>query len=116
MHTFTQYINLHFKEQTLTTNIPNKISSNFFLFFVCMGNKYSSLSEEQLAWIFKKHDIDRDRKLTKEELTRAFNYLGSRWTALRVKEAIRAVDANHDGVISLDEMSKLIVYVKGCRT
>ncbi|KAA0060897.1 putative calcium-binding protein CML10 [Cucumis melo var. makuwa] len=115
MHTFTQYINLHFEEQNITTTIPNKISSNF-LFFVCMGNKYSSLSEEQLAWIFKKHDIDRDRKLTKEELARAFDYLGSRWTARRVKGALRAVDANGDGVISMDEMSKLIVYVKGLRT
>ena len=30
--------------------------------------------------------------------------------------ALRAVDANGDGVISMDEMSKLIVYVKGLRT
>ncbi|KAG7020569.1 hypothetical protein SDJN02_17255, partial [Cucurbita argyrosperma subsp. argyrosperma] len=86
-----------------------------------MGNAKSTnykrvlvpFTEEQLAAIFKSHDRDGDGKLSKEELKQAFNYLGSRFSSFRVKEALRAADTNGDGFISMDEMNKLIKYTKG---
>ncbi|KAG6585661.1 putative calcium-binding protein CML15, partial [Cucurbita argyrosperma subsp. argyrosperma] len=86
-----------------------------------MGNSKSKtykrvlvpVSEEQLLDIFKSHDRDGDGKLSKEELKQAFSYLGSRFSAFRAEEALRTVDDNHDGVVSMDEMNKLIQYTKG---
>uniref|UniRef100_A0A0A0LRB6 EF-hand domain-containing protein n=1 Tax=Cucumis sativus TaxID=3659 RepID=A0A0A0LRB6_CUCSA len=85
-----------------------------------MGNSKSKtykrvlvpFSEEQLANVFKNHDRDGDGHLTKEELKQAFEYLGSRFCNFRVEEALRAADTNGDGVISMDEMGKLIKYAK----
>ncbi|XP_023538265.1 probable calcium-binding protein CML15 [Cucurbita pepo subsp. pepo] len=85
-----------------------------------MGNSKSKtykrvlvpISEEQLLDIFKSHDQDGDGKLSKEELKQAFSYLGSRFSAFRAEEALRTVDDNHDGVVSMDEMNKLIQYTK----
>lgn len=69
-------------------------------------------TEEQLAGVFKNHDSDGDGRLTKEELKAAFSYLGSRFSAFRAEEALLVADADGDGVISMGEMSKLIVYAK----
>ncbi|XP_059455747.1 calmodulin-like protein 5 [Corylus avellana] len=69
-------------------------------------------TEEVLRNIFKKFDANRDGRLSKEELTDAFRYLGSRTPGWRAGRALRHVDANGDGFVSEEELSELVKYAK----
>ncbi|KAJ0085486.1 hypothetical protein Patl1_08975 [Pistacia atlantica] len=71
------------------------------------------LDEKQLKEIFKKSDVNGDGRLTKEELKKAFEKLGSRNPGWRVHRAFRHADNNKDGSISLEELDELVKYVVG---
>lgn len=70
-----------------------------------------SLTTGQLKEIFKKNDVNGDGRLTKEELKKAFEQLGSRNPNWRVHRAFRHADNNKDGSISLEELDELVKYV-----
>ncbi|EEF52421.1 conserved hypothetical protein [Ricinus communis] len=69
-----------------------------------------SLTEGQLTAIFKENDANGDGQLSKEEVKRAFQQLGSRLPGFRVRRALRRADADGDGKISSDELGELIKY------
>ncbi|XVE70051.1 hypothetical protein DITRI_Ditri10aG0040400 [Diplodiscus trichospermus] len=69
-----------------------------------------TLNEEQLKVIFKEHDINGDGRLSKEELLKAFQKLGSRNPGWRVRRSMHHADKNGDGSISLDELEELVKY------
>ncbi|XVF36260.1 hypothetical protein REPUB_Repub19eG0042700 [Reevesia pubescens] len=69
-----------------------------------------TLNEEQLKVVFKEHDINGDGRLSKEELLKAFQKLGSRNPSWRVHRSLHHADSNGDGSISLDELDELVRY------
>ncbi|PWA68889.1 polcalcin Che a 3 [Artemisia annua] len=71
------------------------------------------LSEEQMLAYFKKHDVNKDGKLSWDELKKAFSGLGVTWVRLTADRALLKADDNEDGCISLSEkeMDKLIEFV-----
>ncbi|KAJ0085807.1 hypothetical protein Patl1_08980 [Pistacia atlantica] len=82
--------------------------------FYYNGAAYKRASDQkQLEEIFKKNDVDGDGRLTKEELKKAFEQLGSRNPGWRVHRAFRHADNYKDGSISLEELDELVKYVVG---
>ncbi|XWS21175.1 hypothetical protein CRYUN_Cryun30bG0032800 [Craigia yunnanensis] len=69
-----------------------------------------TLNEEQLKVIFKEHDTNGDGRLSKKELSEAFQKLGSRNPGWRVRRSLHHADTNGDGSISLDELEALVKY------
>ncbi|KAK7858610.1 calcium-binding protein cml39 [Quercus suber] len=67
-------------------------------------------TKDQLMNVFKSHDADGDGKLSREELKKAFKYLGSRWCSYRTEQALRCTDANDDGYIDEKELERLVDY------
>ncbi|OMP05569.1 Calcium-binding EF-hand [Corchorus olitorius] len=70
-------------------------------------------SKEQLRDIFKRFDCDKDGRLSKEELKKAFSELGSRVPAFRTLAALHHADENGDGFISEEELEALLQYALG---
>ncbi|XP_050212744.1 calcium-binding protein CML38-like [Mercurialis annua] len=68
------------------------------------------LTEEQLKAMFKDNDSNGDGLLSKEEVKKTFQLLGSRLPDWRVKRALRRADADGDGNISMQELSELVKY------
>ncbi|KAJ0085485.1 hypothetical protein Patl1_08974 [Pistacia atlantica] len=62
-----------------------------------------NLTEEQLKGQFWRFDTDGDRRLSKQELNKAFNNLGSSFPAWRTWRALCHVDENGDGYINEEE-------------
>ncbi|KAF5747053.1 putative Calcium-binding EF-hand family protein [Tripterygium wilfordii] len=69
-----------------------------------------NLTEGQLKTIFKEHDINGDGEISKEELKKAFQKLGSWFSDWRVRGALQHADTNGDGSISIGEIDDLIKY------
>lgn len=69
------------------------------------------LTAEQLKKIFKKSDVNGDGRLTKEEVKKAFEQLGSRNADFRVFRAFWHADSNKDGSIGMEELDELVKYV-----
>ncbi|XP_044511480.1 calmodulin-like protein 2 [Mangifera indica] len=65
---------------------------------------------EKLKKEFKKHDVNNDGVLSREELKTAFKDLGAWWPRWRTDRALHHVDANNDGVINPEEFDKLVQY------
>ena len=68
------------------------------------------LSDNQLRNIFKKYDANNDNQLSKEELKKAFAYLGSIIPGIRANRALHHADANKEGFINEGEMDELVKY------
>ncbi|KAK7852206.1 calmodulin-like protein 5 [Quercus suber] len=68
------------------------------------------LPEDQLRNIFKKYDANNDNKLSKEELKKAFEYLGSIIPGFRADRGLHHADANKDGYVNEGEMDELVKY------
>ncbi|XVF13933.1 hypothetical protein REPUB_Repub09cG0012500 [Reevesia pubescens] len=71
------------------------------------------LSKDQLKDVFRSFDCDKDGRLSKEELKKAFNELGSRVPVFRTLAALHQADENGDGFISEDELEALVQYAVG---
>ena len=69
------------------------------------------LTDDQLKKIFNQFDADKDHRLSREELKKAFEYLGSQFPSFRVWRGMHHADANSDGFISEEELDKLVKYV-----
>ena len=67
-------------------------------------------AEDQLRNIFKKFDTNNDNKLSREDLKKAFAYLGSDIPNFRADRALVHADANKDGFIDEREMDELVKY------
>ena len=67
-------------------------------------------SDNQLRNIFKKYDANNDNQLSKEELKKAFAYLGSIIPGIRANRTLHHANANKDGLINEGEMDELVKY------
>ncbi|OAY22908.1 hypothetical protein MANES_18G036100v8 [Manihot esculenta] len=74
-------------------------------------NVTGTYTEDQLKALFKEHDVNGDGLLSKEEIKKAFQKLGSRLPGWRVNRALHHADINGDGNIGLDELDELVKYV-----
>ncbi|KAG8654752.1 hypothetical protein MANES_05G172901v8 [Manihot esculenta] len=83
-----------------------------FLFHTTKSKRASvTLSEHQLREIFMQFDEDHDNVLSKEEVRKAFTYLGSRIPEFRTLRGFNHADANGNGQIEFgDELDKLVKY------
>ncbi|KAH7523612.1 hypothetical protein FEM48_Zijuj06G0030400 [Ziziphus jujuba var. spinosa] len=77
-----------------------------------ISKKSGNITDEQLKTIFLQHDVDNDGRLSREELTKAFKFLGSSFPGWRAIRCLRHVDSNGDGVINLDEVAQVVAYAK----
>ncbi|XVE67726.1 hypothetical protein DITRI_Ditri09bG0011700 [Diplodiscus trichospermus] len=71
------------------------------------------LSKEQMKDFFRRFDSNKDGRLSKEELKKAFNELGSRVPVFRTLAALHHADENGDGFISEEELEALVQYALG---
>ncbi|KAM0044064.1 putative EF-hand domain-containing protein [Helianthus debilis subsp. tardiflorus] len=85
--------------------------------FICQkprthkNNKLSlKLNEEELLAFFKKHDANKDGKLSWDEVRQAFSDLGASWVSLTTDRALLHADEDEDGYVSEGEMNKLIQF------
>uniref|UniRef100_A0A803LWG8 EF-hand domain-containing protein n=1 Tax=Chenopodium quinoa TaxID=63459 RepID=A0A803LWG8_CHEQI len=70
----------------------------------------ATIDEVQLRALFRKHDINGDGHLNKEELKEAFRRLGSFMPSWRADRAIYYTDIDIDGVINEEEIDHLVAY------
>ncbi|KAK0576461.1 hypothetical protein LWI29_017904 [Acer saccharum] len=68
-------------------------------------------TEAQLERMLMQFDGDRDGRLSKQDLTKALESLGSSFPAWRVWRALCHADEDGDGYISKDELNSLVKYI-----
>ncbi|OMO74793.1 Calcium-binding EF-hand [Corchorus olitorius] len=68
------------------------------------------LTKAQVRAILEGADKNRDRRLDKHELRKAFGSLGSHLPSWRAGKVLRRADVNGDGYISEDEIDDLIQF------
>ena len=71
-------------------------------------------TREQVVDLFNSLDKDGDGMRSKEELKAAFRERGSLWGGFRARRALIHADANHDGLISKEEIKDLVNYALEC--
>ncbi|KAL0017369.1 hypothetical protein SO802_004438 [Lithocarpus litseifolius] len=74
--------------------------------------KISKFNDDQLRNIFKKYDANNDNKLSREELKKAFEFLGSITPGFRADRGLHHADANKDGYVNEEEMDELVKYAE----
>ncbi|KAL0017366.1 hypothetical protein SO802_004435 [Lithocarpus litseifolius] len=67
-------------------------------------------TEDLLRKIFKKYDTNNDNMLSREELKKAFEDLGSLIPGFRAGRGLHHADANRDGYVDETEMDDLVKY------
>ncbi|KAJ4835755.1 hypothetical protein Tsubulata_015926 [Turnera subulata] len=67
-------------------------------------------SEAELRQVFMQFDSDYDNCLSKQDIKKAFNYLGALFPGFRANVAFNMADTNKDGLISLDELDAVVKY------
>lgn len=77
----------------------------------CGNSGHLTFTEGQLKALFKEHDVNGDGRLSKEEIKKAFQQLGSRFPGWRVRRSLHHADTNGDGSIGVDELDELVKYV-----
>ncbi|KDP38358.1 hypothetical protein JCGZ_04283 [Jatropha curcas] len=82
---------------------------NFPIHVKCMPSP-KILTENELKRIFMQFDVNRDSVLSKEEIKKAFEYLGAFFPGFRANRGIRYADANGDGQVDLTELDDLVNY------
>ncbi|KAE8100663.1 hypothetical protein FH972_018538 [Carpinus fangiana] len=73
-------------------------------------------NKEQITKIFKKHDKDKNGKLSFDEVKAAFVELKSSWPWFRTKRGFRHGDNDGDGYINMqdEELEHLVDYALQC--
>ncbi|KAH1064928.1 hypothetical protein J1N35_029915 [Gossypium stocksii] len=70
---------------------------------------------DELVKLFKRCDVNKDGRLSWEEVKAGFRRLHSRFPLYRTHRAFQMADQNHDGYINVgDELDKLVTYVLEC--
>ncbi|WCJ35407.1 Calmodulin [Euphorbia peplus] len=69
-----------------------------------------SVAEEQLKKIFIHFDKNNDKILSKDEIKKAFEFLGSKCAGFRANRGIRQADVNGDGRVNWDELDHLVRF------
>ncbi|KAJ4849713.1 hypothetical protein Tsubulata_041641 [Turnera subulata] len=69
-----------------------------------------TLTKAQLEKIFMKFDTNGDNCLSRAEMKKAFDYIGSNFPGFRATQALRYADANGDGQIDMKELDDLINF------
>ncbi|KAJ4849714.1 hypothetical protein Tsubulata_041645 [Turnera subulata] len=67
-------------------------------------------TKAQLEKIFMKFDTNGDKCLSRAEMKKAFDDIGSHYPAFRVWRALKYADANGDGQIDMQELDDLVYY------
>ncbi|KAD5507842.1 hypothetical protein E3N88_15545 [Mikania micrantha] len=73
-------------------------------------NFHVKVNEQDMYTFFKKHDANKDGKLSWDELKQAFTDLGVTWVSWTTDRALVNADDDEDGYISEGEMNKLIQF------
>lgn len=75
-------------------------------------DKYAAVSvtDDQVRGIFNRYDVNKDGRLSKQELKDAFACLGSRMPGVRALLARKHADVDRDGYINQSEFEKLVEY------
>ncbi|KAL4332080.1 hypothetical protein GQ457_07G021010 [Hibiscus cannabinus] len=68
----------------------------------------------EILSLFESCDVNRDGKLSKEEVKAGFERLKSRFPGFRTQRAFKVADKNGDGFISKPELQELVDYVLDC--
>ncbi|XVE55915.1 hypothetical protein DITRI_Ditri03aG0195400 [Diplodiscus trichospermus] len=74
----------------------------------------SKADYDELMRLFKRCDVNKDGKLSYEEVKAGFRRLQSRFPAYRTQRAFQMADQNRDGYIDEAELEKLVSYALGC--
>lgn len=69
-----------------------------------------TVSRQKLRKVFLECDKDDNSILTREEIKKAFDRFGSLFPGFRTWKALRRVDKNKDGFVSMEELDDLIDY------
>ncbi|KAE8707914.1 putative Calcium-binding EF-hand family protein [Hibiscus syriacus] len=70
---------------------------------------------DEVVMLFKRCDVNKDGKLSWEEVKAGFRKLQSRFPLYRTHRAFQMADENHDGFINIDdELDKLVTYALEC--
>ncbi|KAK4254177.1 hypothetical protein QN277_009591 [Acacia crassicarpa] len=69
------------------------------------------LNEKTVRELLKKADINGDGNLSKKELKKVFEEMGSNWPKHRTWLCMLNTDSDGDGEISASEMNKLVAYI-----
>ncbi|KAE8666458.1 putative Calcium-binding EF-hand family protein [Hibiscus syriacus] len=90
------------------------------VFFYCNTGGIKSIptsllaERDEILSLFKRCDVDNNRKLSWEEVKAGFRALQSRFPAFRTQRAFKVADKNGDGFISEAELDELVDYVLDC--
>ncbi|KAI3825569.1 hypothetical protein L1987_07060 [Smallanthus sonchifolius] len=68
------------------------------------------IDEQDMLAFFKKHDVNKDKRLSWDELKQAFSELGVSWVRWTTDRALVNADTDEDGYIDENEMDKLIQF------
>ncbi|KAE8100658.1 hypothetical protein FH972_018533 [Carpinus fangiana] len=71
---------------------------------------HMGITEEQLKSIFKQQDANGDGRLSKDELKKAFQQLGSHIPGWRALRAVHHADVDGDGSIGTEELEEVVAY------
>ncbi|XWS21179.1 hypothetical protein CRYUN_Cryun30bG0033200 [Craigia yunnanensis] len=69
---------------------------------------------DEIMSLFKRYDVNKDGKLSWEEVKAGFRRLQSRFPAYRTQRAFQMADKNGDGYISEAELDELVTYALDC--
>ncbi|KAJ9186728.1 hypothetical protein P3X46_002271 [Hevea brasiliensis] len=75
-------------------------------------SKGGAVSDVQLRKLFSRFDVNKDNRLSKEEISEALSQLGAFLPDYRAGRALTHCDANKDGFIDLDEFDDFVSYAE----
>ena len=76
-----------------------------------LQDKMAEIMGSELESVFAAIDTDGNGHLDDQELKKAFEDIGKPISDEKLEIAMKTIDANHDGKISLDEFKNIVVLV-----